>query len=266
MKIGIFDSGVGGLFVLREIVKTLPGYDYIYLGDTKRVPYGNRSPAVIYSFTRQAVDFLFKNDCKLVILACNTASAQALRMIQREYLPKHYPDRRVLGVIIPTVEVIVEGDRVSRVGVLATKATVDSKSFLKEFKKRNPKLKVYQKAAPMLVPLIESGGLKFIEPFLKDYLAPFQKARVQKLILGCTHYSAIAGKIQKQCAGKIEVLPQDKIVADKLAAYLKAHPEIEKTLTKNRKREFLFTDLTSSVKQIGKKWFGKSIRPKLANL
>jgi glutamate racemase len=138
MKIGIFDSGLGGLFVARALVKNLPQYDYVYLGDTQRVPYGNRSHETVYQFLREAVDYLFAHDCELIIVACNTASAKALRRIQQEYLPKHYPQRRVLGIIIPTAEAALKNDTTRRIGLLATQGTVDSNAYVKELKKIRP--------------------------------------------------------------------------------------------------------------------------------
>lgn len=155
--IGVFDSGFGGLAILKEIVKKLPQYDYLYLGDTARMPYGSRSQEVIYNFTEQAVDFLFKRGCSLVILACNTASSEALRKIQQGYLKNNYPKRRVLGVVIPAAQAAVEITKNNRVGVMATEGTVNSHSFEKEIKKLNPKIKVFQQGCPLLVPIVEAG-------------------------------------------------------------------------------------------------------------
>ncbi len=156
MKIGIFDSGIGGLVIARSLISELPQYDYVYLGDTKRVPYGDRSQKEIYEFTRQGLDFLFAQGCGLAILACNTASAQALRKIQREYLPRKYPDKKVLGVVIPTAEACA---KYKVVGILATSSTVSSKSYVTELKKLNPKINIIQQAAPLLVPLIENNEI-----------------------------------------------------------------------------------------------------------
>ena len=155
--IGVFDSGFGGLDVLRGIVKELPSYNYIYLGDTARLPYGNRPKETVYEFTKQAVDFLFRQNCELIILACNTASSDALRKIQREYLPKKYPGKKVLGVLIPLSEEAVKYTKSLKIGVMATIGTVQSKSFVRELGKLDTKIEVFQEACPLLVPLVETG-------------------------------------------------------------------------------------------------------------
>ncbi|OGE86023.1 MAG: glutamate racemase [Candidatus Doudnabacteria bacterium RIFCSPHIGHO2_02_FULL_46_11] len=255
MKIGVFDSGLGGLVILKSLVKSLPEYDYIYLGDTQRVPYGNRSPETVYQFLEEAVDYLFKKDCALIIVACNTASAEALRKIQAVYLPKKYPNRRVLGVIIPTAEAAVEG-KVKSVGVLATTGTVNSKAYVREIKKLNNNIKVIQSAAPLLVPLIENDALSFSEDIIKQYLKPFKSS--QAIILGCTHYPLLKSKIKK-FSGK-RIISQDEIIPEKFKNYLVRHPEMGKRLSKNRRREFLVTDLTEHYKLLGRKWFGPALK------
>jgi glutamate racemase len=260
MKIGIFDSGLGGLFTMKSLVKELPQYDYVYLGDTKRLPYGNRSRETIYQFLEEAVDYLFKHDCELVILACNTASAEALRRIQQEYLPKHYPSRRVLGIIVPTAEAALKDPKTEKIGVLATQSTVGSRTFIKEIKKIRPSVVVFQKAAPLLVPLIENGSMEFVDSVLNSYLKPLIKRKIDVLILGCTHYPIIKRRIQKICGGKIKIISQNEIISAKLANYLKRHPEIEKRLDKKERRRFLVTDLTNTTKTLAKKWFGASIK------
>ena len=259
MKIGIFDSGVGGLVLLKSIAKKLPQYDYLYLGDTKRVPYGGRSQDTIYQFTKEAVDYLFQNNCKLVILACNTASTRALRRLQREYLPKHYPDRKILGVIIPTVEVVIELIDINKVGVLATQATVNSDVFIEECIKLNPKLKIYQQAAPLLVPLVEHDGMKWAEPILKHYISPLLKQKVQAIILGCTHYPIFKTALRRLVGKNVNIISQDEIVPAKLLKYLRNHSEIEKTLSKHGKVELRVTDITEHYKTLTRKWFGKDI-------
>lgn len=266
MKIGIFDSGLGGLFILRSIVKKLPEYDYIYLGDTKRLPYGNRSQKTIYEFTKMAVEYLFKNNCQLIILVCNSASSQALRKIQKTYLPEHFPKRRVLGVIVPTVEAINQDNKIKRVGILATLNTVDSRVYLKEIKKINPGIKIFQQAAPLLVPLVENKGIKWSEPILKHYLKPLLKRKVDAIVLGCTHYPILKNKIRKIVGKGIKIISQDDLIPEKLADYLKRHPETKKKLEKKHQRLFLVTDITSHFKKTAKKWFGKDIQLKLTNL
>ncbi len=276
MRIGIFDSGLGGLIILKKIVEKLPQYDYLYLGDTKRVPYGNRSQKTIYELTREAVDYLFKKNCQLIILACNSASSQALRKIQKEYLPRHYPSRRVLGVIRPTVEAVAQNkhakaltnrhtridNTIKRVGVLATSSTIDSSVFVKEIKKLNPKIKVFQQAAPLLVPLVENDGLKWSEPIIKNYLKPLLNKKVDAIILGCTHYPILKNKIRKLIGRNTEVVSQDEIIPLKLKDYLKRHPETEKRLSKIKGRIFEVTDITDNFKKIAKKWFGRNIQLK----
>jgi glutamate racemase len=258
MKIGVFDSGLGGLLILRSLARRLPEYDYVYLGDTQRVPYGNRSPQIIAQFLEEAVDFLFKKDCALIVVACNTASSEALRYIQQQYLPKHYPDRRVLGVIIPSVEVALENGRGSlgRLGVLATAGTVRSETYVAEAQKLNPQVKVYQSAAPLLVPLIENDGTRWAEPILRSYLDPLAKKKVQKIILGCTHYPALKCEIRR-LAG-VPVVSQDEILPAKLKDYLRRHPEIDSRLSKQRGRELLVTDLTPAYEKLARRWFGKN--------
>lgn len=264
MRIGIFDSGLGGLLVLKKIAKKLPQYDYLYLGDAKRAPFGNRSQNTIYQFTKEAIEYLFAKNCQLVILACNTASAGSLKKIQREYLARHYPERRVLGVIIPTVETAATDKKIKRAGILATGGTVNSNAFVKEFKKTAPFVKTFQQAAPLLVPFIENNGIKFAGPALKQYLAPLFQKKVETIVLGCTHYALLKNKIRKITGGKIKIISQDELIPEKLADYLARHPEIEKKLSKNRKITFAATDITPDFERTAKKWFGKNIELKLA--
>lgn len=265
MKIGVFDSGLGGLIILNSLLKKLPQYDYVYLGDTKRVPYGSKSQELIYEYTKQSVEYLFKNNCKLVILACNTASSKALRKLQREFLPKYYPDRKILGVIIPTVEV-ASNKNSTRVGILATQATVDSKVFVKEFQKFRKGIKVFQEAAPLLVPMIEHDGVKWLEPVLQSYLKNLLKQKVQTIVLGCTHYSLLKTLIRKIVGKNVEVISQDEIIAEKLKLYLNKHIEIESSLSKKSKIDLLVTDLTSYYKDMAKKLLGRTSKIKIVNL
>jgi glutamate racemase len=255
MNIGVFDSGLGGLIVTRELVKSLPEYDFVYLGDTKRVPYGNRSEETIYEFTRSAVEHLFtKKKCSLIIVACNTASARALRRVQREYLAKYFPNRRVLGVIIPTAE---ELNGAKKIGVLATAATVRSGAFVREIKKVNRKAEVFQNPAPLLVPLIEQNALKHSKPFLEEYLKPLLKKKIDTLVLGCTHYPILKNQIKKAVGQNVKVISQADIIPKKLKDYLRRHSEIERKLSKNSKIELLVTDKTEHYESLAKSWFGK---------
>lgn len=255
MKIGVFDSGLGGLIILRSLVKAMPEYDYVYLGDTARVPYGNRSKKIVYQFLEEGVEYLFKKDCALIIVACNTASAEALRTIQQNYLPKHYPNRRVLGVIIPTVEKALEDKNIRKIGILATQSTVNSKAYERELKKINPRIEVYQQAAPLLVPLVENDAKRFAKPIIESYLGTLLKHRVDTIILGCTHYPILKKEIR--ASAKIKIISQDELIADKLKTYLKRHPEIERRLSKKKSLNLFVTDLTEAMRKQTKKWFGR---------
>lgn len=262
--IGIFDSGFGGLTVLKEIVAELPQYDYLYLGDNARAPYGSRSFETVYEYTLECVKQLFDKGCHLVILACNTASAKALRTIQQKDLPKMAPGKRVLGVIRPTTEIIGNYSKTGHVGVLGTQGTVSSGSYLVEIEKFFPHLKVYQEACPMWVPLIENNefdnaGADF---FIKKHVDKLmtQDKKIDAIILGCTHYPLILEKIKKHLPPDVAVLSQGTIVAKGLADYLKRHPEIEKECSKNQSLSFYTTDLPATFDQAATLFFGKEIR------
>lgn len=263
-SIGVFDSGFGGLEILREITKKLPEYDYIYLGDTARAPYGNRSQEEVYNFTKQAVDFLFERGCDLIIIACNTVSSEALRKIQREYLPKNYSKKRVLGVIIPAAEEVKN----MRIGVMATQGTVDSSAFEKELKKINPEAQIFQQACPGLVEAIERGEYESstVKELLGKYLDPLIKKEIGALVLGCTHYGLLENQVREIIGDKIRIISEGKIVAEKLKDYLRRHSEIENILAKNSKIQFLTTDLSNKFKTLGTDFFGKPINPKKISL
>lgn len=257
MRIGVFDSGLGGLLVAQSIIKRLPQYDYLYLGDTKRVPYGNRSQETIHEFVGQALDYLFTHDCQLIILACNTASAEALRKSQQQYLPRHYPDRRVLGVVIPMAEAAIErssgeGDPV--VGVIGTASTVESGAYVRELSRVHPGTRVVQNPTPLLVPLVENDGFKFVGPVLDDYLAPLKEQEIQSLILGCTHYAALKCQIAERI--DVPVISPDDVVPHKLADYLVRHPEIESKLGRSGERIYEVTDLTDSYRVFARRLAG----------
>ncbi|MEK7160693.1 MAG: glutamate racemase [Patescibacteria group bacterium] len=262
MKIGFFDSGLGGLFLLKKVIKVLPQYDYLFLADLRQSPYGNRSPQVIYDFTREAAEYLFKNDCQIIILACNTASALALRKLQQEYLSTSYPGRRLLGVVVPTIEEVLKY-KIKRLGILATKATIESGVYIKEIRKLNSKIRVFQYSAPLLVSLIENNSLRWAEPILRAYLKPLVSKKVEAIILGCTHYAVLKKRVQKIVGPKIKVISQEEIIPQKLADYLARHPEIAGKLSKTGKIIFETTDLGADFCQIAKKWFGKNIDLKL---
>jgi glutamate racemase len=264
MKIGIFDSGVGGLIIAKSIRKLMPEYDYVYLGDTKRFPYGNRSHEAVFEFTKQGVDYLFKKEnCEIVIIACNTASARSLRKIQQEYLPKNFPDRKVIGVLIPAAEECV---KYNRVGIIGTQGTVASNTFLDEIFKLNKNTKVFQNSAPMLVTLAEEGEKKSATQFIKKYLEPFKTKNIEVLALGCTHYPFFKKEIKAILPKKIKVISQDEIVPKKLKEYFARHPEITKKLSKNKTTKILLTDLTKNIEKLSQKWFGKDTKPEKISL
>lgn len=259
MKIGVFDSGLGGLLIARSIIEALPQYDYLYLGDTARVPYGTRSRDIIYHFTREAVDYLFRQGCGLIVIACNTASADALRRVQQEYLPVNYPSRRVLGVLIPAAEEAAAASKRGPIGVLATQATVHSGAFLREIRKLRPDAAVVQQAAPLLVSLIEMDGIKFARPILSEYLQPFADAGVDTLILGCTHYPVLKDQIRELLPASVKIVDQNDVVPAKLVDYLQRHPEIESTLTRSGLRTFQVTDLTHSAESFAEMLFAHRV-------
>ena len=244
--IGIFDSGYGGLTVFQAIAERLSNYDFIYLGDNARAPYGPRSFEVVYEYTLECVNHLFRLGCPLVILACNTASAKALRNIQQLDLPKSAPDRRVLGVIRPTTERLGEFTQSGHVGILATRGTVLSNSYIIETEKFFPALHIYQEACPMWVPLIENnehlgeGADYFVQKHLTRLLA--QSPLIDAIVLGCTHYPLLIPKIQQFLPSGIRLIPQGGIVADSLLDYLQRHPEMDVRCTRNGLRSFYTTE------------------------
>jgi glutamate racemase len=262
--IGVFDSGYGGLTVLKEIVSRLPEYDYLYLGDNARSPYGTRSYETVYHYTLQCVKWFFDQGCSLVILACNTASAKALRTIQQKDLPKIAPDNRVLGVIRPTAEIIGTFSETKEVGVLATNGTVLSESYPMEIGKFFPDVKVYQEACPMWVPLVENnehlgnGADYFIKKNLEEL---FEKGEnIDVVLLGCTHYPLLKEKIEEYLPVGVKLISQGEIVASSLAEYLKRHPEIENRCARNGKRLFYTTDSTSDFDSHGLLFYGEPVQ------
>lgn len=262
--IGVFDSGYGGLTVLKEMIAALPQYDYIYLGDNARAPYGNRGFDTIHAYTLECVQQLFQMGCPLVVLACNTASAKALRTIQQKDLPQIAPDRRVLGVIRPTTEMVGTLTQTGDVGILATQGTVSSQSYPIEIKKFFPHVNVYQLACPMWVPLIEnneaeSEGADF---FVKKYLNEIRSTapNIDTLVLGCTHYPLLTKKIRQFLPGGITLLSQGKIVAHSLKDYLQRHPEMETRLSKNGTQRFFTTDDPLIFEKLTNIFFGETVK------
>ncbi|MGN0237248.1 MAG: glutamate racemase [Lepagella sp.] len=245
-SIGVFDSGYGGLTILKEMIRILPDYDYLYLGDNARAPYGSRSFDIVFDFTRQAVEELFRRGCHLVILACNTASAKALRSIQQHVLPVSYPDRRVLGVIRPTVEAVGDLSQSRHVGLLATPGTVRSHSYQLEIAKLYPDMHITETACPMWVPLVETGEASgpgadfFVKKYIDETL--YADPEIDTLLLGCTHYPLLLPKIRKYVPDSVAVLPQGEIVGRSLADYLRRHPEIDQHCSKTGKVQYLTTE------------------------
>lgn len=244
--IGVFDSGLGGLTILKEIVRLLPEYDYHYLGDNARSPYGTKDFDTVYQYTLEAVRWLFNQGCPLVILACNTASAKALRTIQQKDLPTIDPEKRVLGVIRPTTEVIGDYTESNHIGILGTQGTVDSGSYSIEIGKSFPELHVYQQACPSWVPLVESGDYlknEIADPIILDCLTKLgqQSPKIDTILLACTHYPLLYPRIRYMLPNHIQVVSQGEIVAESLVSYLQRHPAMEQKLSKGGQVAFSTT-------------------------
>ncbi|MEO7923296.1 MAG: glutamate racemase [Chitinophagaceae bacterium] len=268
--IGIFDSGYGGLTVLKEIIAKLPQYDYLYLGDNARAPYGNRSFDTVYYYTLECVQWFFDQGCSLVILACNTASAKALRTIQQNDLPRIAAGKRVLGVIRPTAEIIGSFSETQHVGILATNGTVISDSYPMEIARFFPSLKVFQEACPMWVPLVENNehnghGADF---FVKKHLHNiFEKGEsIDVLLMACTHYPLLREKIEEYLPVGVKLISQGEIIAESLADYLERHPEIESHCTKTGKQDFYTTDSVEDFNYHAAIFYGQAITAKHIDL
>lgn len=264
--IGVFDSGYGGLTVLKKITAALPEYDYIYLGDNGRAPYGNRSFETIYNYTWQCVQWFFQQGCPLIVLACNTASAKALRSIQQNDLPKYFPDKKVLGVIRPTTEVIGNFSKTKNVGVLATAGTVQSDSYKIEINKFFPQVNVYQQACPLWVPLVENNEYKnegadyFIKKNINQLLQ--QNENIDTVLLACTHYPLLMDKIKMFLPQEknITVIAQGDIVAASLSNYLQRHTAIEEQLSKKGTQQFFTTDSTEDFDAHAAVFYGQPVK------
>lgn len=262
--IGIFDSGYGGLTIFKEIIKQLPQYDYIYMGDNARAPYGTRSFDTVYKYTLQCVKWFFDNGCPLVILACNTASAKALRNIQQLDL-KHItsPDHRVLGVIRPTSEIIGKFTSTQHVGLLATGGTVASESYLIEIKKFWPEIQLFQQACPMWVPLIENNeyntaGARYF--FKKDMDALFlQSTKIDTILLGCTHYPVLSDILKELIPDSVKLISQDTIIAESLVDYLKRHQNLDEKISKEGYVRFFTTGNDSDFNKHAPLFFGQGV-------
>lgn len=261
MKIGIFDSGLGGLSVYKKISEIMSDYDLVYLGDNARAPYGDRSQEIIYQFTEQALNYLFtQQDCQLVIIACNTASAKALRHIQQEFLPINFPDRKVLGVIRPIIEEV--GRRCSpKVAVLATRSTVESGAYQRELGNICPSTKIVLQAAPLLVPLIEEGWVNHesTKSILKEYIGPLLSEDLDILIPACTHYSLLNEQLRELVGPKVTILDTPLLVAESLVRYLSKHKEIDSSLGKEGQRKYLVTEYSDRYQILAEKLFGERL-------
>jgi glutamate racemase len=268
--IGVFDSGYGGLTVLKEIQSRLPEYDFIYLGDNARTPYGSRSFETVYEFTLECVKWLFSKGCPLIILACNTASAKALRTIQQKYLPGYDAQKRVLGVIRPTAEIIGNFSTTKKIGVLGTKGTVKSDSYPIEIKKFFPQAEIFQHACPMWVPLVENneydsdGADYFIQKDLDSLLNT--DSQIDTVLLACTHYPLLLKKIRKYLPSNCKVISQGKIVADSVADYLQRHPEIKDKCSKTGQLQFYTTDSATDFYQHSQIFFGTKVNSQHVDL
>jgi glutamate racemase len=275
MRIGVFDSGFGGLSIFRSIRARLPAYDYVYLGDNARTPYGNRSFEAIFKFSRECIEHLFAQECKLVIIACNTASAKALRTIQQKVLPVEHPDRKVLGIIRPSAEALAAYPSGRTVALWATEGTVRSLSYPMELAKLAPGLGLIQKACPLLVPMVEAGEID--GPGIDHYVARYWRetlelsARdggrpVDALLLACTHYPLLYPRIRAAVPPGVDILVQGDIVAPSLADYLSRHGEVERDLTRGGTRRFLTTDRTEGFDRLAEIFLGHPVVSERADL
>ena len=268
--IGIFDSGLGGLTILKEIRKKLPQYNYLYLGDTLHVPYGNRSDGAVFDLTKDACDYLFSEGCTLIILACNTASAKALKRLQREYLPEKRKELgesiNILGVIHPVSEFVAEKAK-GKVGVIGTRGTINSKAYVLELKNQREDLEIVQQATPLLVPLIEEGVFDGVDlkSILKKYLVDLKEKQIKTLILGCTHYPLIIEKFKEEMSG-CDIPHPGKIVADSLAQYLERHLEYKNSLQTGGKIDYLVTDYSENFQNMAEQFLGEKINIKKVTL
>ncbi len=262
-RIGVFDSGVGGLTVLRGLVQELPQYDYCYLADTANLPYGERSQDELFMFTTQAAEFFFAHGCSLVILACNTVSSQALHTFQQSILPR-YPGKKVLGVLVPLAEAATDATKNRRVGVLATQSTVDSGAFEREIQKLDSSVEIFQQACPILVPLIENGKEESaeIDVALDEYLQKLLVENVDAIILGCTHYSILEEKIRSRVGNSVALVSAAHVVPAKLEAYLQRHHDLAIELSRGKfggACEYFVTSDAARFDTIGSRVFGTPI-------
>lgn len=268
--IGVFDSGYGGLTILKEIEKQLPGYDLLYMGDNARAPYGTRSFETVYEYTLECVKWLFGKGCPLVILACNTASAKALRTIQQKDLQILFPGKKILGVIRPTAEVIGNYSKEHKIGILGTTGTVNSQSYKLEIDKFFPETKVFQQACPIWVPLIENneyeseGAQYFYDKYVKELF--WQDKNIDAVLLACTHYPLIEHLLKPLLPQGVQLISQGNIVAKSLKDYLKRHPEVDEKCSRQGLIDFFTTDSTTDFDQHSTIFYGKEVQSKHVQL
>lgn len=267
--IAFFDSGFGGLTVYKEVERLMPEYDYMYLGDGARAPYGNHDAGTIKRYTEEAVQYLFGKGARLIIIACNTASALALRYLQGKYIrDTKTKDKNILGVIFPVVEKAAGVTRNGHIGVVGTRGTIESHTYDRELAKLAPNARIFSKACPLLVPFIEEGWHEKPEArmILKKYLLPLKSKNIDTLILGCTHYPFMLKDFKRVIGKRTQVLHTGEVVAHSLKDYLKRHPEIEKKLPRHEKREFLTTNSTERFEEFAKRFLRLNIKAKKINL
>jgi len=260
--IGIFDSGIGGLSVVREIFKQLPDYQIIYFGDTARCPYGNRGKEIIEHYAEEDARFLIKQGAKIIVIACNTASAVAYKGLKKKIsLP-------LLEIVTPAVEQAVTVTRNKKIGVLGTRATVDSGIYERKIREKDPEIEVFSHAAPLLVPLVEEDWLKKPETkrVIRRYLLPLKKQQIDTLILACTHYPFLTKLIKSKLSSRVKIIDPAYQLAEKLKLFLAEHPEIEKQLIRGQESQFYVSDLTPKFKQLAGKWLDKKIHLEQAKI
>lgn len=258
MSLGVFDSGLGGLAIAKAIHAARPDLNMVYFGDTLHLPYGNRSEKAITAYTKQGVEFLFNQGCPLVVLACNSASAAALRTLQQQWLPNHYPDKRILGVIVPTLETVIERG-LTDLGLLATNYVSNSRIYDEELQKLKGDVRLAHIPAPLLVPLIEYEGEDLIPQILDRYFSDINVGNLQALILGCTHYCLIKKTIRTQYPG-LDIISQDDIIPPKLIDYLHRHPELDKLIGKDGQIKFFVSDITENYQRSAFRLFSSYIK------
>lgn len=257
MKLGVFDSGLGGLIITKAIRQTLPDIDILYYGDTLHLPYGNRSTDAIYRYTQAAMDHMFKQDCQLIVMACNTASAAALRKLQQTWIQDAWTGRNIIGVVVPTLETAIDHGY-TKLGLIGTNYIVSSGIYAEELSKLNPNITLESIATPLLVPLIENNGDAWIKGVLKSYLEQFEH-KFECLILGCTHYASLKPHLKELLGNEFPILSQDDLIPPKLSEYLRRHREYNDPITKTSAIKFYVSDLTPGYEQAAKKLYSPEI-------